>query len=327
MYIVRTPFRVSFLGGGTDISWFYERNGGAVLSTSINRYMYLSGHPMFDSNETLLKYSKTELVSDVSQLDHPIARTILSMEQINGYDISVSADIPSGSGLGSSSAFTVALGHLAARIKNSWPTKAELAELACEVEINRLSEPIGKQDQYASSFGGVNSIVFSPDGSTDVTPLSLDHAAVAWLESSLVLVRVGGGTRSASELLLQQKEEAFGDAKKFESLEKLHELTMEATTEVQKDITSLSEYLQRGWELKKASSKSATSVEIDELISYGLGNGALGAKMLGAGKSGFVLFLVDPIQRQEFESKFEVGKIHSVKPEYFGSTLIHDDET
>lgn len=324
MIITRTPFRVSFLGGGTDIPWFYETGAGAVISTSINRYMYLSGHPMFDSGEILLKYSKTERVSDASSIEHPIAREVLTMEQLNGVDISVNADFPAGSGLGSSSAFTVGLALLAAKLKGRQPSQAEIARTACHVEIERLGEPIGKQDQYASAYGGLNELQFQPNGNVDVLPVVLDDDAQSWLSRSMVLVRVNQSTRSASAILEKQRTEVLLDTAKMDSMRNLYELTKEAIIAIRSDISVLPEFVNEGWRLKKIGSSGSTTDEIDELITFGLSAGARGAKMLGAGASGFVLFLVDPETRDQFADKFS-HRVELVAPEGDGAVVIYSD--
>ena len=157
MIITRTPFRISFVGGGSDLAAFYEKSKGAVISTTINKYMYISSHKFFEEDKIRTKYSKTETVNAVADLEHPILRTILNQFKIKGgLEISSIADVPGGTGMGSSSSFTVGSLHNLSAAKQQYVTKEELARMACDVEINQLGEPIGKQDQYAAAYGGLN---------------------------------------------------------------------------------------------------------------------------------------------------------------------------
>ena len=163
MIITKTPFRVSFAGGGSDMANFYEQHGGCVLSTSINKYCYLSIHPYFDENATLLKYSENELVTDISKIKHRIFNSVLNEYKVSGVEISSTADVPGGTGLGSSSTFTVGLLNTIACYRGKFMSKGELAAKACDVEINKLGSPIGKQDQYAAAYGGLNFIRFNQE--------------------------------------------------------------------------------------------------------------------------------------------------------------------
>lgn len=324
MIITRTPFRVSFLGGGSDIPWFYENyGGGAVISTAINQYMYLTAHPMFDSSDVLLKYSTIEKVAEVSELKHPIAREVLSMFRARGLDISVTADIPAGTGLGSSSAFTVGLLQMISSLEGKFLTKHELAELACEIEIGKLGEPIGKQDQYASAVGGVNLHLFQADGTVESLPLVLTPESRNWLNSSMLLVRVDSTTRSASAVLLEQSQQAKARPEIHKSLVELRDLTLAAFPELQRDIKTLGSLMNESWDLKKKSSPGATNATIDDLIDLGLRNGALGAKLLGAGKGGFVLFIVEPEQQSKFIDALGIRKVFSIKTDDQGSAVVY----
>ena len=174
MIITRTPFRVSFCGGGSDLPAFYEKHGGCVLSTGIDKYMYLSVHPSFRKEETILKYSKTEIVDDVKKIEHLYFKNILQRLDIQGVEITSTADIPAGTGLGSSSSFTVGLLHSLYSYKGKFVSKEQLAKEACEVELQDLGQPIGKQDQYAAAYGGFNFYTFNKDGSVFVEPLMME---------------------------------------------------------------------------------------------------------------------------------------------------------
>ena len=168
MIITRTPFRISFAGGGSDLRNYYEKFGGSVLSVSINKYIYLSMHPYFDENAYLLKYSKTENAKSLEEIQHPIIREVFKKYGIKGVDFNSSADIPSGTGLASSSAFTVGLINLCNVYTDNYMSKSDVAKQACQVEIEDLKEPIGKQDQYACACGGLNFIQFHKCGMVEV---------------------------------------------------------------------------------------------------------------------------------------------------------------
>jgi len=205
MIITRTPFRVSFVGGGSDLRDFYSKNGyGAVVSTAIDRYMYIVIHPYFH-DKIRVKYSKTEDVETVEEIEHPIVRECLKKVEIGkGIEIASFADVPAGTGLGSSSAFTVGLLNALYACKGKTVSKERLAREACEIEIDILGEPIGKQDQYASAFGNINYIRFNKDESVDVSPILLTEPAKKRLEDNLCMYHVGGERRSG-DILHEQK--------------------------------------------------------------------------------------------------------------------------
>lgn len=205
MIISRTPTRISFVGGGSDMPSYYRRHGGAVLSTAIKRFIYITVNEKFD-NRIRLSYSRTEEVDCFDQIQHPLVRNVLDMEKINrGIEITSVADIPSrGTGLGSSSAYTVGLLNVIHAFNGRFVGKEVLAEQACEVEIGRLKEPIGKQDQYAAAYGGFNFIRFNPDDLVDVEPLTHLWSTIEEIELSL-LVFYTGVTRAAGTILAEQK--------------------------------------------------------------------------------------------------------------------------
>lgn len=204
MIIVRTPFRVSFAGGGSDLANYYEKYGGAVLSTAINKYNYLCMHPYFFKDGYFLKYSQTELVDDVNDIKHNIIREVFKLYNIRGVDLNSSADIPSGTGLSSSSAFTAGLIHLCNAYNETYMTKEEIAEQACHVEIDLLNEPIGKQDQYACACGGLNFIEFEKSGKVNLEKVYLTTEGYERLENNLLLFYTGQ-TRAAGNILKEQK--------------------------------------------------------------------------------------------------------------------------
>ena len=184
--VTMTPMRISFVGGGSDLKEFYTRSPGSVLSTTINKYMYIFLHPFFD-NRIQIKYSKTELVDQINDIKHPIVREILKKFDLVGIDINSIADIPAGTGLGSSSSYTVGLLNALYKYTNQQVSPELLAGKACEIEINILQEPIGKQDQYAAAYGGLNLIQFLPDGKVKVEPLKMGNRVIKNLQQNLFL--------------------------------------------------------------------------------------------------------------------------------------------
>ena len=192
MVITKTPFRVSLCGGGSDLPAFYEKHGGCVISTTINKYMYITSHPSFDKTNTVVKYSKTESVNDVNNIEHSIFRECLKQEGLEGLEITSIADIPQGTGLGSSSSFTVGLIKNLKCHKREYITDYDVAEAACNMEINKLGNPIGKQDQFAAAYGGLNFYQFNKDGTVDIEPVLMSHKSFKQFERNLIMLYVGG---------------------------------------------------------------------------------------------------------------------------------------
>lgn len=327
MLIVRAPFRVSFLGGGSDLPVFYRRTGGATLATAINRHMFLTGRQMYDVTTTLLKYSKSELVTDTGKIQHPIFRAALEKYSLQGLDIGVSSDVPAGTGLGSSSTFTVALVGLLEEFRGKHVSKKDVAQIACEIEIDILGEPIGKQDQYSSALGGMNLLRFHKDDSVDVEPLWLSLDDWKWLDSTMFLVQIPEGARSASAVLTQMKEYVAHNDKAKNAIGELAELAVSGFQQIQNSgIKALPELINRAWELKKVSNPFASPGSAEDIISRGRSAGAAAAKALGAGGGGFVLFLVEEIHQNSFILEFQDNKVLQVKPDIHGLTTIYRGE-
>lgn len=290
MIITRTPFRVSFAGGGSDLAAFYEKEPGYVLSTSIDKYMYIALHPYYDEKKTLAKYSRTELVDDVAQFEHPIIRQCLLDMGIQGVDINSIADIPGGTGLGSSSSFTVSLLHALHTYKNQFVSHDTLAEEACHIEIDKLKEPIGKQDQYAAAHGGLNFFSFYPDGSVGVEKILLSSQKRMELQNSLVIFYTGK-QRSTREILQEQKKNTEMSSKKFDNVRAMTKLAWQLKKTLNEgNIEDFGAILHEGWLLKKELATGISSESIDYYYDLGIKNGALGGKLLGAGGGGFLLF-------------------------------------
>ena len=325
MIITRSPLRVSLGGGGTDLPSYYERNEGFLIAAAINKYVYVTANRPFQPG-IVLKYSTEEQVKLISEVNHPIIREALNLMNLRTPQIEISsiADIPSGTGLGSSGSFATALlKTLFSHYRRSIHPR-ELAELACKIEMEILGEPIGKQDQYASAYGGLNFIEFLRNGQVEVTPLIHSSNAIEWLNNSLILIRTKNLQRSASQELKKQRLLATQSGSISKSLCELRDLAHDSKNEIEKDPTQIGNLLARSWELKVKSNPHVASTDIIDLIALGRKNGALGAKLLGAGGSGFVLFIVPPEIKTKFSQRMYPLISHSVKLDFSGSTIIYD---
>jgi D-glycero-alpha-D-manno-heptose-7-phosphate kinase len=293
MIITRTPFRVSFTGGGSDLRDYYLNNSyGAVISTAIQKYVYIVIHPYFHS-KIRIKYSKTEDVETVDEIQHPIVRECLRKVRIDtGIEIASFADVPAGTGLGSSSSFTVGLLNALYAYRGKVVSKERIAREACEIEIDILGEPIGKQDQYAAAFGNINYIRFNKDETVDVSPILLSENAKKKLESSLCLYYIGG-KRKASGILCEQKRN-MSDETRVRNVRDMVALTEELRDALQREeIDALGSLLHKSWQLKKDLASGISNEDIDELYDNALRHGVSGGKLLGAGGTGFLLLYAD----------------------------------
>ena len=299
MIISRTPLRVSFVGGGSDLPSFYRRHGGAVLSTAIDKYIYVSVNRKFDGG-IRVAYSKTEEVDRLEAVEHPLVRATMEVLDIRGgVEITSTADIPSrGTGLGSSSAFTVGLIQVLSAYLGRYVSADDLGRLSCEIEIERCGEPIGKQDQYAAAYGGLNLIEFNPDDSVNVMPLILPRTLRETLEQR-TLVFYTGISRSASNILAEQSATVANDATKQAVLKRMVALTYQLRDELQQGrLDSMGDILDENWSLKKSLAAGITSNVIDDWYAVAKAAGALGGKLLGAGAGGFLMFYA-PVERHE----------------------------
>ncbi len=323
MIITKTPFRISFVGGGSDLAAFYERSTGAVLSTSINKYMYISSHAFFEPDKIRTKYSQTETVSNLSELKHPILRTVLEKFNIQGgLEVSSIADVPSGTGMGSSSSFTVGLLHNLYAVTNQLADKERLAREACQVEIELLGEPIGKQDQYAAAYGGLNVIEFLPDGKVNVSPVHLKKDIYSALQENLVMYYIGN-QRSASAILAEQRKNT-SDTDKFNALQQMVGLVYELRDELIKgNIDQMGRILHENWLLKQKLASGITNPEISTIYETALKHGALGGKLLGAGGGGFMLFYCPKEKQEKLTAALSHVRLFPFTFEQDGSKLIY----
>ncbi len=323
MIISKTPLRMSWVGGGSDLPAFYKEELGAVLSTSIDRYVYIALNPKFDGR-IRLNYSKTEEVDLVNQIEHPIFReTLLHMGINGGIEIASMADIPSkGSGLGSSSSFTVGLLNALNAYKNQFSSKEKLAREACTIEILKCGEPIGKQDQYAAAYGGMNLIRFHSNESVSVDPILCSPQLMQTIED-YTLVFFTGRTRSASKLLAQQTKDLVTSDRKL-LMRRMVELAFDLKNELESNsVTNFGEILHENWVLKSQLTKGITDSEIDSWYSEGMKNGALGGKLLGAGNGGFIMFFAPPEKHDIIAESLTNLQRVKFKFDRNGSQIVH----
>lgn len=297
MVITRTPLRVSFAGGGSDVPAYYRHHGGAVLSVAIDKYVYLAMHPYFNSNKILLKYSSHELVDEVGQIQHRIIRQVFADHGIRGVDFNSSADVPAGTGMGSSSAFTVGLINLCNAYLGRYVAAEEIARQACEVELEKLGEPIGKQDQYACALGGLNFLEFLDSEHVRVERIRLRPDVLHRLEARLLLFYLGT-SRSASAILAEQGQNLQTSAQRLDTMHRMVGLARTLKAELQNNrLDAFGEILHAGWMYKREQAAQITNAGIDAWYETARRAGAEGGKLLGAGGGGFLLFYV-PEDRQ-----------------------------
>ncbi|MDP9315396.1 MAG: GHMP kinase [Chloroflexota bacterium] len=296
MIISRTPLRISFAGGGSDLRAFYAHEPGAVLSTTIDKYIYITVNPKFD-RQIRASYAITEIVDHVADLQHELIREGLRVVGIDGgIEITSISDVPSrGTGLGSSSSYTVGLLHALYAHKGRYVGAARLASEACAIEIERCAKPIGKQDQYIAAFGGLQLIQFNPDESVFVNPIVCRADTKRRLEQRLLLLYTGLA-RSADDLLAEQQSNT-SQAKTRDALRSMTRLAFDLRTALcADDVDSFGEMLHEGWLLKRGLASGITSSVIDDWYAAARRVGARGGKLLGAGGGGFLLLDAPPDQ-------------------------------
>lgn len=292
MIISQTPYRVSFAGGGTDLPAFYREEPGAVLSVAIGRHIYVTVHRRFAANWRV-SYSRTETVERVCELQHEIVREALGLVgETRPLEITTIGDVPAGTGMGSSSTLTVGLLNALHAHAGRIVDRGRLAAEACRIEIDLLGKPIGRQDQYAAAFGGVNYIRFNPDHSVDVEPVPVSESTIAGIEQRTLLCYTNS-QRSADEIL---KRQSAGTADRMEVLRRMRDLAGRMREELlaSADFSAFGELLHEGWELKRSLGFGISSEAIDGWYRAARRAGALGGKLLGAGGSGFMLLFAEP---------------------------------
>jgi len=293
MIIARSPLRVTLGGGGTDLASYYEEHEGFLIAAAINKYVYVTATRPF-AEGIYLKYSQLEHQQDISEIQHPIIREALNLLKFKTPQIEITtlADIPAGTGLGSSGSFTTALLKALYTHRKRHLHQEELAELACNIEIDRLCEPIGKQDQYIAAFGGLTCFTFHRDGKVTSEPLKLSMNTMFDLEDNLLLFFTGF-SRSAGGILKDQNVRSQKkESKMVSNLHYVKELGLRSKEALEKGDTRLfGELMHEHWEHKKRRSGGMSNDHIDDWYRLGMENGAIGGKLVGAGGGGFLMFL------------------------------------
>lgn len=303
MIISRTPLRISFVGGGTDIRKYYEKEIGGVLSTTIDKYLYVAVKQQleFVDFKYRINWEKTEFKNKINDIEHPIVREALKLLEIDfPIEITTFADVPAGTGLGSSSSFAVGLLHALYALKNEHVTKNELAKIASHIEIDILKRNIGKQDHYAAAFGDINTIYFNSDESVCVEPVFYDPEIRNELESRLLMFYTNI-KRNASNILKQQVDEIDN---RYETLTEMKNLipSMKKIFTNSNNINDFGKILHEGWLLKKSLTNDISNNEINAYYQSAMEAGALGGKLLGAGGGGFLLFYAEQINHSKIRA-------------------------
>ena len=324
MIVVRTPFRVSFTGGGSDLPSYYRGGHGAVVSASIDRYMYIAIHPYFQE-KIRIKYSRTEDVDRIEDIQHPIVRECLAWRQIPlGMELASFADVPAGSGLGSSSSFTVGLLHALHAHRREAISAEELAHSACQVEIERLREPIGKQDQYAAAYGGLNYLRFNSDESVNVEPIALDAGGRSEFERRLLLFYIGQ-EHKAGEILAEQSRN-MADGEKFDLVTRMVEITERFRQALeQQRFGECGRLLNENWLLKRQLASGVSTERVETIYEQALESGATGGKLLGAGGGGFLLLYCEPEHQPRLRTRLAELREMPVHFSDSGSTVLYSD--
>jgi D-glycero-alpha-D-manno-heptose-7-phosphate kinase len=286
----RAPLRISLGGGGTDLPSYYREHGGFLVAGAIDKYVYMLTHTVFQRRYRM-KYAQTEEVETAAEIRHPIMREALTrFWRGNPLEIAIVADVPAGTGMGSSGSFGVALLKGLAHARRTSITPAALAECACEIEIDVLQEPVGKQDPYVAAHGGICSYTFNPDGSVDVVPLELGASTLGLLRERLLLFYTGEA-RSASRVLADQNERTKGgDEAMLANLHKTKEIgLLSRELLLAGDLDGYAELMHEHWQNKRARSAGMATERVDELYTLARRSGAIGGKLVGAGGGGFLL--------------------------------------
>ena len=323
MIITRTPFRISFVGGGTDLPDFYHVRPGAVVSTAIDRYMYVAVNERFADAIRVSYYSKTEIVDRIDEIQHPVVREVLKLVGItHGIEIASLADIRAGTGLGSSGTFTVGLLNALHAYQGILKSAEELAKEACHIEIDIMRDPIGKQDQYIAAYGGFRYIQFNPDETVSTDPIMLSKENKEELIQNLLLLYTGDVRESSSILGEQRVSTRQGNV--VESLKKLSNMAFELKEKLNHNASPdiMGEFLHNGWMIKKQLASGISNKKIDNYYQKALKAGALGGKIVGAGGGGFLL-LYCPKERQPQVKKSLGLRQLEFSFESEGSKIVH----
>jgi len=325
MIISRTPFRISFFGGGTDYPVWYKDHGGIVMSSTINKYCYLTVRklpPFFDYKHRI-RYYKNEEVGSLEEIDHPSVREISKFLNISdGIEVVHSADVPAQSGLGTSSTFSVGLLNALHALQNYMPTKRELALNAINIEQNIIGESVGSQDQVAASFGGFNKIEFSQDRVFDVAPIILSEDRLLDLQSKLLLCFTGFA-RSASSIASKQIEQTKNKYIELQSMSEIAHEAMNVLSDQRSQMDDFGKLLGKSWTIKKSLTSAISNGHIDDMYQAGINAGAIGGKLLGAGSGGFMLFYAPEARHKKIKETLNSKLFVPFRFESTGSKIIY----
>ncbi len=292
MIITRSPLRVSLGGGGTDLPSYYREFGGFLVAAAIDKYVYITQHRTFQP-EIIIKYSKLERVPSVDQIEHPIFREALKLTGVTDphLELTSMADIPGGTGLGSSGSFTTALLKALHACQRTLVSPAELAEQACDIEMNKLGEPIGKQDQYIAAIGGITAFTFHRDGRVEYRPCKISEETLFNLEDNLLLFFTGY-SRSASAILKDQNDKSKkNDQAMLDNMHFTKELGYQSLASLEGgNLEEFARLMDVHWQRKKIRSSGMSNAHINDWYDHAMANGALGGKLIGAGGGGFLMF-------------------------------------
>ena len=324
MIITKTPFRMSFFGGGTDMESFFREYGGAVLSTTFDKYCYVTVRhlPRFFDYSTEISYSKTERVKAIEEIEHPAVRNAMKMLDMHEIRLTYEADLPARSGLGTSSSFAVGMLNAFYALKGKYANKQKLADEAIYLERELCGEAGGWQDQIAASFGGMNRIEFNRDGTYDVRPIIIHPDRKKQLNDNLVMFFTGF-TRFSSDM---QKANAVGYTEKIKQLLEMYGLVNDAEAVLEDknaDLDDFGKLLDMTWRLKRQTGGAITTNSIDVLYERGIAAGALGGKLLGAGGGGFLVFYAQPDKKEAIMKEMKDLLYVPFKFEDGGTRVIH----
>ncbi len=324
MIIARSPLRISLGGGGTDLPSYSDEHEGFLIAAAINRYVYITLHETF-VEEFIIKYSQLERVNHVDEIEHPIIREAMRLTKTKGnyLEMTSMSDIPAGTGLGSSGSFTTALLLALHTFDRRIVQKKELAEQACHIEIDMLKEPVGKQDQYIATFGGVTTFKFERDGNVIVEPARMSAETLANLEDNLVLFFTGYTRSAASMLHDQDKRTRNTDQDMIDNLHGIKRLGLESYKCLQGgDLRRFAELMHEHWELKRSRSKGMANDKIDAWYEFGRAHGALGGKLIGAGGGGFLMFYTEDKTRLRHAMREAALSEVRFKFDFQGATVV-----
>jgi len=329
MIITRTPFRISFFGGGTDLRSFYSKTNGEVLSAAIDKYLYVVAKKKLGivEHKYRINWSTVEFTNNINKIKNPIARECLKYFNIDyPIEITTFADIPANTGLGSSSAFAVGLVNALFALEGKLASKYEIASIAAKIEIDILGRKIGKQDHFACCYGNLNNLVFKSNENVDINPIVASSETIKKLENNVILFFTNQKRNSESVLINQHKikKNQFIELNQMKNLVKI---SKKIILNKNFNIKEFGKLLDKNWEIKKKINKSTSNNSIDKYYKTAINNGAYGGKLLGAGNGGFLLFVANKFAQQKIVKKLKKLKKMFIKLDYSGTRITYFDKS